>query len=222
VALRSRAVFAEYRLGERGRSARLVSVQQPGTRACWIGGNICRGGYRSRGLKSDEVGNGSQGGRTAEGTILEIRLTLRMVVMAMVRRSAAVRWAEFHEERAAARGHESHRDIRTKQKRGQQYAGQHIASPRVTEPSLHDLGASPCQSQRHSSSAHRGMRRDSRPSPASPERARRRNYPGTFARQEGVPWGSGRVLSNRKIFRAGTRVCDRMWNVPLELDISSG
>jgi hypothetical protein len=111
---RARSVVAEYQLGERGRSPRLISVQRPRTRSCRIGGNICRGGYRSRRLKSDEVGNGPQGRRTAEGTILEIRLTLRMVVMAVVGRSAAVRRAELHEKRAAARGHESHGDIRAK------------------------------------------------------------------------------------------------------------
>jgi len=149
----ARPVVGEYQSGERGRSAWLVSVERPSTRPHRLGGNICGAGYRSRGLESDEVGNRSESGRTAEWTILELRLTRRMVVMAVVRRSAAVRRTEFHQERAAARGHESHGDIRAKQQRGQQYAGQHIASPSLTEPSSHDSGASRCQSHRHCSSA---------------------------------------------------------------------
>jgi hypothetical protein len=124
----------------------------PSTRPRRLGGNIHGASYWSRGLKYDEVGNRAQSGRTTEGTILEIRLTLRMVVMAMVGRRAAVRRAELHQERAAARGHESHRDICAKQKRGQQYDGQPIGSPNVTEPSFHDLGEPPCQSERHCSS----------------------------------------------------------------------
>ena len=153
---RARSVVAEYQLGERRRSARLVSVQRSGKRPCRIGRNVCGGGYLSRGLKPDEVGNGPEGRRTAEGTILEIRLTLRMVVMAVVGKRAAVRRAELHEERAAVRGHESQGDIGAKQKRGQQYDGQPIGSPDVTEPSFHDLGAPPCQSERHCSSRRGG------------------------------------------------------------------
>jgi hypothetical protein len=103
------------------------------------------------------VGNGSQRRRTAEGTVLEIRLTLRMVVMAMVGKSTAVRRAELQQERAAARGHESHGNICAKQKRGQPYDGRYIGSPSVPEPGLHDLGASPCQSRRHCSSWHRSL-----------------------------------------------------------------
>jgi len=130
-------------------------VERPSTRPRRLGVNISWEGYRSRRLKSDGVGNGSESRRTAERTILEIRLAGRMVVMAVVRRSTAVRGAEFYQERAAARGHESHGDIRAKQKRGQQYAGQHIPSPSLTDPSLHDWRALPCQSHRHSSSAQR-------------------------------------------------------------------
>jgi hypothetical protein len=149
----ARPVVGEYQSGERGRSAWLVSVERPSTRPHRFGGNICGEGHRSRGLESDEVGNRSESGRTAERTILEIRLTRRMMVMAVMRRSAAVRRTEFHQERAAARGHESRGYICAKQQRGQQYAGQHIASPSFREPSLHNSGAPPCQSHRHCSSA---------------------------------------------------------------------
>jgi hypothetical protein len=152
----ARSVVGEYQLGERRRSARPVSVMRPGTRPRRLGGNIHGGSYWSRGLKCGEVGKRARSGRTTEGTMLEIRLALRMVVMAVVGRCAAVRRAELHQERAAARGHESHRDICAKQKRGQQYDGQPIGSPDVTEPSFHDLGEPPCQSERRCSSRQRG------------------------------------------------------------------
>jgi hypothetical protein len=64
-----------------------------------------------------------------------------MVVMPRVGRYAAgVGWTEFHEERGAARGHETQGDIGTKEQRGQQYNGQHIGSLGVTETSFHDWG----------------------------------------------------------------------------------
>jgi hypothetical protein len=119
----------------------LVSAGQPNTQPTWLGGNFDRGGYPSRGFKRDEMGNGSQGRRTAVGTILEIRVILGIVVMPMVARDAAgVGRAEFHQEWGATRGHEPHWDIGTKDERGQQYDGQYIGSPSVTEPSLHDCG----------------------------------------------------------------------------------
>jgi hypothetical protein len=118
-----------------------VSAEHPGIRTPSLGGNCYKGGYSSCGFKNDEMGNGSQGRRTAEGTVLKIRLTLRMVVMPMVARSAAgVGRAELHQEGRATCGHEPHWDIGTKDERGQQYDGQHIGSPSVTEPSLHDWG----------------------------------------------------------------------------------
>lgn len=70
--------------------------------------------------------------------------------------SSAVRRAELQQEGAPARGHESHGNIGAKQKRGQPYDGRYIGSPSVPEPSLHDLGASPCQSQRHCSTGAHG------------------------------------------------------------------
>jgi len=69
----------------------------------------------------------------------------------MVGMSTAVRRAELQQEGGPARGHESHGNIGAKQKRGQPYDGRYIGSPSVPEPSLHDLGAPPCQSQRHCS-----------------------------------------------------------------------
>jgi hypothetical protein len=80
-----------------------------------------------------------------------------MVVMAMVGKSTAVRRAELQQEGAPARGHESDGNIGAKQKRGQPYEGRYIGSPSVPEPSLHDLGALPCQSRRHCSSWHRSL-----------------------------------------------------------------
>ena len=124
---------------------------RPSARPRRLGGSIYRGGYWSRTLKSNEVGNGSQGRRTAEGTVLEIRLTVRMVVMAMVGKSTAVRRTELEQKGAPARGHEPHGNIGAKQKRGQPYDGRYSGSPSVSEPSLHGLGALPCQSQRHCS-----------------------------------------------------------------------
>jgi hypothetical protein len=132
----------------------LVSVVRPSARPRRLGGSIYRGGYWSRALKGDEVGNGSQGRRTAEGTVLEIRLTLRVVVMAMMGKSTAVRRAELQQEGAPACGHESNGNIGAKQKRGQQYDGRYIGSPSVPEPGLHDWGALPCQSRRHCSTWH--------------------------------------------------------------------
>ena len=118
-----------------------MGAKQPSSRLHWLRGNFYKGGYSPSGFKSDEVGNGSQGRRAAEGTVLEIRLALRMVVMPMVRRSAAgVGRTELHQERGATRRHEAHWDIGTKDKRGQQYDGQDIGSPSVTEPSFHDWG----------------------------------------------------------------------------------
>ena len=134
-----------------------MNAQNPSTRTPSLGGNAYRGGYSPRGFKNGEVGNGAQSGRSAEGTVLEVRLTRRMMVMPVVGSSAAgVSRAELHQERGATRGHEPHGDIGTKDERGQQYNGQHIGSPSVTEPSLHDLRTSPCQSERHCSSRHGG------------------------------------------------------------------
>jgi hypothetical protein len=116
-----------------------VGAKQPCNQPHWLRGNFYKGGYSPSGFKSDEMGNGSQGRRAAEGTVLEIRLALRMVVMPMVRRSAAgVGRTELHQERGATGGHEPNGDIGTKDERGQQYDGQHIGSPSVTQPSLHD------------------------------------------------------------------------------------
>ena len=111
---------------------------RPSARPRRLGGSIYRGGYWSRTLESNEVGNWSQGGCTAEGTVFEIRLTLRVVVM--VGRRAAVRRAELHQERGTTRGHEAHRDIGTKEEHGQQCDGQHIGPPSVTETGFHTLG----------------------------------------------------------------------------------
>jgi hypothetical protein len=92
----------------------------------------------TRGFKCNEVRKGSQSRRTAKGAILEIRMTLRMVVMFMLRRHpTGVGRTELQQERSATRGHESHGDIGTKDERGQQYDGQHIESPSVMEPSSH-------------------------------------------------------------------------------------
>jgi hypothetical protein len=76
-------------------------------------------GYPPRGLKCDEVGNGSQRRRTAKGAVLKIGSALRMVVMPMVSGGVVGR-AELDQKRSAARGHEAHRDIGTEKQRGQQ------------------------------------------------------------------------------------------------------
>lgn len=118
-----------------------MSAQQPSSEPPWLGRNFYKGGYSSRGFKSDEVGNGSEGRRTAEGTILEIRMILRMEMMPMVGTDATdVVRAELHQERGATRGHKPHWDIGAKDERGQQYDSQNIRSPSVTVPSLHDWG----------------------------------------------------------------------------------
>ncbi len=119
-----------------------MSAGQPSTRPCRLGGNLYRGGSSARGFESDEVGNGSRRGSAAEGAILEIRLTLRMVMVSVMGRDITrVGRTELQQERGAARGHEPDWDIGTKDERGQQYDGQHIGSPGVTEPSLHDCGS---------------------------------------------------------------------------------
>ena len=116
----TRAGSSAKQSGERGRSARLVRVERPSRKPPWLGGNLHEGGYPSRGFKSDEVGSGPQARRSAEGTILEIRMTLRMVVIPMVGREAVgVGRTELNQERGATRGHEPHWDIGTKDERGQ-------------------------------------------------------------------------------------------------------
>jgi hypothetical protein len=116
-----------------------VGTKQPSSRPHRLHGNFHKGSYSPSGFKSDELGNRSQGRRAAEGTVLEIRLAPRMVMMPLVRGSAAgVGRTEFHQERCATRGHEPNGDIGTKDQRGQQYDGHHIGSPSVTQPSLHD------------------------------------------------------------------------------------
>src|SRR5271155_4303435 len=110
-----------------------MSAGQPSTQPRRLGGNPYRRGRSARGFKSDEVRNGSRGRSTAEGTILEIRLTLRMVMVPVVGRDATrVGRTELHQERGATRGHEPHWDIGTKDERGQQCDGQHIGSLSVT------------------------------------------------------------------------------------------
>ena len=80
----------------------------------------------------------SQGRHTAKRAVLEVCLTMRMVVVFMVKRSAAgVSRAELDQKWRATRRHEAHRDIGTKNKRGQQQDAQSIGSPSVTEPSVH-------------------------------------------------------------------------------------
>jgi hypothetical protein len=102
-------------------------------------GQSDRRSYLPGGFEGDQVGNRSQGRRAAERTVLEIRLALRMVVMPMVRGSAAgVGRTELHQERGAARGHEPDRDIGTKNQRGQQYDGQYVGSPCVIRPRFHN------------------------------------------------------------------------------------
>ena len=116
-----------------------MSAKQPISRPRRLCGNFCEGGYSPSRFKSDELGNGSRGRRAAEGTVLEVRLSRRMVVMPMVRSSAAgVGRAELHQERGATRGHEPNGDIGTKDEGGQQYDGRYIGSPSVTQPSFHD------------------------------------------------------------------------------------
>ncbi len=101
-----------------------MSAKQPNSRPGRLRGNFYKGGYSPSGFKPDEVGYGSRGRSAPEGTVLEIRLTLRMVVMNMVRSSVpGVGGTELHQERGATRGHEPNRDIGTKDERGQQYDG---------------------------------------------------------------------------------------------------
>ena len=119
-----------------------MSAKRPNGRPRRLRGNFYGGGYSPAGFKGDQVGNGSGAGSAAEGTVLEILLTLRMVVMRMVRGSAAgVGGTELHQERGAARGHEPDGDIGTKDEGGQQYDDRDIGSPGVTQRSLHDLRA---------------------------------------------------------------------------------
>ena len=73
--------------------------------------------------------------------MLEIRVTLRMVVMSLVgRRAPGVGRAEFQQERSTTRGHESHGNIGTKDERGQQCDAQNIAAAGGTEPGMHHKG----------------------------------------------------------------------------------
>jgi hypothetical protein len=117
-----------------------VIARLPSAWAALVGGNGYERADRARRLEGDEVRDGTQGRCTAEGTILVIRLALSMMVMEMMSGSAVVGWAELQQEGAATGGHETHGYVGTKQKRGQQYDGQDIGSPSVTEPASHGFG----------------------------------------------------------------------------------
>lgn len=98
----------------------MLDTQQLGTDPL----RLCEGGYEGgnppRGFKGDEMSCGSLSGRTAEGTILEVRMTLRMVVMQMLcaQRPVICR-AKLHQKRRTAGGHEPDGDIGTKSEGGQ-------------------------------------------------------------------------------------------------------
>jgi hypothetical protein len=82
-------------------------------------------GYLSGRIDDQKAGNRSLSGRTPEGTILEIRMMLRIVVVQMLCRDGhPERGAEFQLKRRAAGRHEADGDIGTKQQGDQQQASE--------------------------------------------------------------------------------------------------
>jgi hypothetical protein len=71
-------------------------------------------------FENDELRDRTLGGRTAKGTILEIRMSLLMVVMEMLGADRAlVGRTELNQKRCAGCGHKSDGDIRAKYQRSQ-------------------------------------------------------------------------------------------------------
>ena len=85
------------------------------------------GGYRGSDwtgrFKNNEMRNGAGGRRTAEGTVLKMRMGF---VMVMIRRHRhrGCRRTQFQQKRRPARRHEADGDISSEQQQRQQYAGQ--------------------------------------------------------------------------------------------------
>ena len=121
-----------------------MSTEWPDTRRPCLERHVDERGYLARRFKRDELGNRPMRWGTAERTVLEIGVSLRvvMVLMLMMRRhGAGIGRTQFQQERRAARGHVSHGNIRMKQQRGQQQDGQHIGSPGVIGTRMHVMGA---------------------------------------------------------------------------------
>lgn len=111
----TRALSDERKLGEGGRSARLVRPERPGHQPLGFGGKSFKKGYSPWRVEDYEVGNRPLSGRTPEGTVLAIRMMLRIVVVHMVCWDGhPERGAEFQLERRAAGRHEADGDIGTK------------------------------------------------------------------------------------------------------------
>ena len=93
--------------------------------------------------KDHDVRNGSRSGRTAERAILEVRMTLRvLMVRVMSRRGNRIGGrTKLQQKRGAAGRHEANRYVGAKQQRSQQYDGPRVGSPTIARPVSHSLCA---------------------------------------------------------------------------------
>jgi hypothetical protein len=96
---------------EERRSAGLVGSQRPDAERPGLEGNLEGRRNLAGRFELEEVGNRSLPGSTAEGTVLEVGVSLRMVVVLMMRRHACIGRAKLQQERRSARRHEPHGDI---------------------------------------------------------------------------------------------------------------
>lgn len=116
----------------------MLGTQQLSSQPLRFGGNIYEEGYLPGRFKNYEVGNGPLSRGTAEWTILEISMILRMGVVHMIcREGSGVRRTEFHQKRHPACRHKPDGNIGTKYQCGQKDDGQHIGSPTMTRPGSH-------------------------------------------------------------------------------------
>jgi hypothetical protein len=121
----TRALSEIRKLGERRRSAGLVSPKRPGHQQLGSGGKGFEKGDLSGRIEDHEVRNRSLSGRTPEGTILEIRMMPRIVVVQMLCRDGhPKRGTKFQQKRCAAGRHEADGDIGTNQQGDQHQASE--------------------------------------------------------------------------------------------------
>lgn len=126
------------KLGERRRSARLVSAYRPGHQPLGFAGKGIGKGYLPGRIEDQEVGCRTLSGCTPERTVLDIRMMLRIVVMQAVCGDRHLeRGTQFQLKRRAVRRHEAGRDIGTKQQRGQHDDGRNAKASATKRPFAH-------------------------------------------------------------------------------------
>lgn len=117
---------------------------------------VFQNGYLPRRIEDREGGNRTLNGRTPEGTILQIRMMLRTVMMQMVRRGRQPeRGTQLHLKRGAAGRHEADGYVGTKQQRGQHDDGRKSRAAVSKGPVAHTLWAKEYQRPGPLALAHR-------------------------------------------------------------------